>query len=64
MEYQIAIFFSLDEMVIPREKALEKITKRLDEMKILLREKISDLIAIMCTHGKKTMVGACKKSPK
>ena len=44
--------FNLDEIVIPREIALKKITKRLDEMKILLGEEISDPIAIMCTHAR------------
>jgi hypothetical protein len=53
MDYHVALFFHLDDMIIPKEKALDKITKRLDEMKILLGEDISDPIAIMCTHGGK-----------
>lgn len=51
MNYHIALFFNLEEMIIPEDKALNKITKILDDMKILLGDEISDLIAIMCTHG-------------
>lgn len=53
MDCHIALFFNLDEMFTPREEALEKITKRLDDMKILLGEEICNPIAIMCTHGGK-----------
>lgn len=33
MDYYIALFFNLDEMFIPREKTLDKTTKRLDWMR-------------------------------
>lgn len=38
MNHYIALFFDLEEMLIPKDKELNKITKRLDEMKILFRE--------------------------
>ena len=60
MDYHIALFFDLDEMVIPKEKTLKHITKRLDIMKISLSEDISDPIAIMCTHGGKQWSGHAK----
>ena len=60
MDYHIALFFNLDEMIIPKEAALEKITKRMDDMKILLGDEISDPIAIMCTHGGKQWSGHAK----
>ena len=53
MDYHVAIFFELEEMVIPKEETLNHITKRLDIMKIFFGEDISDPIAIMCTHGGK-----------
>ena len=53
MDYHVALFFQIDDMLIPKEEALEKITKRLDDMKIMLGDDISDPIAIMCTHGGK-----------
>ena len=43
-------------MIIPKEAALEKNSKRFDEMQILLGDEISDPIAIMCTHGVKTII--------
>lgn len=60
MDYHIALFFQLDDMIIPKEEALEKIIKRLDDMKILLGDEISDPIAIMCTHGGKQWSGHAK----
>ena len=60
MDYHVALFFDLDEMVIPKEEALKHITKRLDIMKISLGEDISDPIAIMCTHGGKQWSGHAK----
>ena len=36
MDYHIALFFQIEEMFIPKEKTLEKITKIFDEMQILL----------------------------
>ena len=60
MDYHIALFFNLDEMIIPKEEALEKINKRMDEMKILLGDEISDPVAIMCTHGGKQWSGHAK----
>ena len=53
MDYHVALFFELEEMVVPKEEALEKITKRLESMKISLGEDISDPIVIMCTYGGK-----------
>ena len=47
-------------MIIPKDEALEKITKRLEEMKITLGDEISDPIAIMCTHGGKQWSGHTK----
>jgi len=60
MDYYVALFFHLDDMIIPKEEALDKITKRLDKMKILLGEDISNPIAIMCTHGGKQWSGHAK----
>ena len=60
MDYHVALFFELEEMVIPKEEALNHITKRLDIMKISLGEDISDPIAIMCTHGGKQWSGHAK----
>jgi hypothetical protein len=60
MDYHVALFFELEEMVVPKKKALEKITKRLESMKISLGEDISDPIAIMCTHGGKQWSGHAK----
>ena len=59
MDYHVALFFDLEKMVVPKEEALEKITKRLETMKISLGEDISDPIAIICTYGGKTMIRAC-----
>lgn len=53
MDYQIALFSNLDEMVTPKEVGYEKIKKRLDEMKIMLGEEINGPIAIMHTYGGK-----------
>ena len=60
MDYHVALFFELDEMVIPKEEALDLITKRLNTMRISLGEDISDPIAIMCTHGGKQWSGHAK----
>ena len=60
MDYHIVLFFQIEEMLIPKEKALEKITKIFDEMQILLGDEISDPIAIMCTHGGKQWSGHAK----
>ena len=60
MDYHVALFFQLDDMIIPKEEALDKITKRLDDMKILFGDEISDPIAIMCTHGGKQWSGHAK----
>ena len=60
MDYHVALFFELEEMVVPKDEALEKITKRLETMKISLGEDISDPIAIMCTHGGKQWSGHAK----
>ena len=60
MDYHIALFFQLEEMIIPKDEALEKITKRLDDMKITLGDEISDPIAIMCTYGGKQWSGHTK----
>ena len=64
MDYHIAWFFQIDDMLIPKKEALEKITKKLDEMQILLGDEISDPIAIMCTHGGKQWSGHAKVHPK
>ena len=53
MNYHVSLFFQIDNILIPKEHALDKITKILDDMKILLGDYISDLIAIMCTHGRR-----------
>ena len=53
MDYHVVFFFQLDEMIIPKDEALNKITKRLQDMNILFGDKISDPIAIMYTHGEK-----------
>ena len=50
MDYHVAFFFDLEKMVVSKEEALEKITKRLETMKISLGEDISDPIAIICTY--------------
>ena len=60
MDYHIALFFQIDEMIIPKEEALDKITKRLEDMKIMLGDDISDPVAIMCTHGGKQWSGHAK----
>lgn len=60
MNYHVALFFELEEIVIPKEVALEVITKRLDIMKISFGEDINDSIAIMCTHGGKQWSGHAK----
>ena len=39
---------------------MDKITKRLKEIKIVLGDDISDPIAIMCTHGEKQWSGHAK----
>ena len=53
MNYHISLFFQIDDILIPKEHALDKITKILDDMKILLGDYISNPIAIMCTHGRR-----------
>lgn len=53
MNYHVFLLFQIDDILIPKEHALDKITKILDDMKILLDDYISDPIAIMCTHGRK-----------
>ena len=53
MDYYIALFFQIDDMFIPKEETLEKITKRFNEMQILFGDEINDHIAIMYTHGGK-----------
>ena len=60
MDYHIALFFELDEMIVPKEEALINITKRLKQMQIPLGDEISDPIAIMCTHGGKQWSGHAK----
>ena len=60
MDYHVALFFELEEMVIPKEEALNHITKRLDIMKISLGEDISNPIVIMCTHEGKQWSGHAK----
>lgn len=47
-------------MFIPKEEVLEQITKKLDDMQILLGDEVSDLIAIMCTYGDKQWSGYAK----
>ena len=53
MDYHIELFFQLDDMLIPKEVALSKITLRFENMHILLGDEISDPISIMCTHSGK-----------
>ena len=53
MEYHIALFFDLEKVVVPRNESFEKILERLNDMKILLENEISDPLAIMYTHGGK-----------
>jgi hypothetical protein len=50
MDYYVAIFCALNEMVILTNDALQKITKKLDKMKIFLGDNISHFKTIMCTH--------------
>lgn len=50
MDYYIALFIDPEEMVVPIDEALEKITKKLDEIKIFLENEITNPIAIICTH--------------
>ena len=45
-------------MVIPQEEAYDNITKRLEEIKILLGEKINDPIVIICIHREKKLAHA------
>ena len=40
MDYHVALFFDLDEIIMPRDEVLDKITKRLVEMKILLGDEV------------------------
>lgn len=51
----LVLFFNLDELVISWEETQGKITKKLERMKILLEEGISNLIVIMCTHARKQL---------
>lgn len=60
LDYRVAVLFELKDMIIPKEEAHEKIIKRLEKMKISLDNKISDLIAIVYTHGKKQWSGHAK----
>ena len=60
MDYHVALFLQLEEMIIPKDEALNQITKRLEKMNILLGDEISDPIAIMCTHEGKQWVGHVK----
>ena len=60
MDYHVALFFELYEMIIPKEDALISITQRMEEMRIPLEDDISDPIAIMCTHGAKQWSGHAK----
>ena len=60
MNYHVALFFELEDMIIPKEEALINITKRINEMRISLGDDISDPIAIMCTHGGKQWSGHAK----
>ena len=60
MYYHIALFFQLEEMLIRKEEALEKITQRFEDMHILLGNEISDPVAIMCTHDGKQWSGHTK----
>ena len=60
MDYHIALFFQIDEMLIPKEEALVKIIQRFEDMHILLGNEISDPVAIMCTHGGKQWSGHAK----
>ena len=50
----------LEEMIIPKDEALNKITKILDNINILLGDEINDPIAIMCTYGGKQWSGHAK----
>ena len=60
MNYHVALFFELDEMISPKDEAHISITKRMNEMRIPLGDDISDPIAIMCTHGGKQWSGHAK----
>lgn len=60
MNYHIALFFQINDVLIPKEEALDKITKKLDDMKILFGDDISDPITIMCTYGRKQWAGHVK----
>ena len=60
MNYHIALFFQMNDMLIPKEEALDKITKKLDDMKILVGDDISDPITIMCMYGRKQWSGHVK----
>lgn len=60
MDYHIVLFFNLDDMIIPWHEALDKTIKRLDGMKILFGDKISDPIAIMCAREGKQWSGHTK----
>lgn len=53
LDYHVVIYFKLEDMIISKEKAHEKIIKRLEDMKIPLSNEISDLIVIMCIHREK-----------
>lgn len=50
MNYHIVLFFNLYEVIIPKKKTQIKIAKCLDNIKILLGDKINDLTAIMYKH--------------
>ena len=60
MDYHIALFFQLDDMLVPKEETLNKITQRLEDVHILLGDDISNPVAIMCTHGGKQWSGHAK----
>lgn len=57
MDYYTALFFNLNEMVIPKNEAFEKITKRLHEMRISLSNDNSGFITIICIHKGKSWYG-------
>lgn len=49
MDYHITLFFHLNEIIMSREEALDKITKMLDV--ISLGDEISDPLAIIYIHA-------------
>lgn len=60
MDYHVGLSFNLNEMVIPKEEAYEKIKYKQDEMKFLLRDEISDQFYSYYVHTwRKKMVWTC-----